>query len=288
MYLPDPGWLRPLLAFGLAVLGVILRFALPSRIGGFGLRRFRTHPDEDIEVRVRHRLGEMLLWWTGWTVLQMVVGLPESWVTTVWAPLVIVVAVIPAYTARLYAQRYLALREGRPGPPETPLPGWGGWPVILLREAIPLSMILVSILVVKQNHADIPDSVPVWWSLGEGTYAWRPKAEALEMLRHRTMFVYILLFGLEGLYLLVVSAVGRRGDVASRMLTPRHWLYFLFKVGWVVLFAGLNLGFVYFAMRGGSPLLFALPGLFALAVLGILVGLRARPPLAGSGPDLGG
>ena len=85
------------------VLGVILRFALPHRIGGFGLRRFRAHPDEDIEVRVRHRLGEMLLAWSGWVVFQMLVGLPESWVTTVWAPLVIVAALTPSYTARLYA-----------------------------------------------------------------------------------------------------------------------------------------------------------------------------------------
>jgi len=286
MYLPDPGWLRPLLAFTLMVLGVILRFALPHRIGGFGLRYFRASPDEEIEVRVRHRLGDMLLIWAGWVVLQMLVGLPESWVTTVWAPLVIVAALTPATAARLYAQRYLALREGRPAAPETRVAGWRGWSVILLREAIPLGTILVSILVVNQNYAEIPESVPIWWSFEDGTYVWRPREEALDMLRHRTMFVYGLLIGLEGLYLLIRSALGRR-SIVRLMLHPRLWLYYLFKVGWVVLFAGLNLGFVYAATKEGSPVLFAVPGLMALAVLGIIVGLRTRVPGSSRG-DPGG
>jgi len=281
MYLPDPGWLRPLLAFVLFVLGVTLRFMLPDRLGGFGLRRFRASPDEDIEVRVRHRLGEALLAWGAWLVIQMMVGLPESWVASVWAPAVIVAALIPAHAARLYARRYLAYREGRPDPTLRDSRAWGSWLVVVVREAIPLGTILVAILVIRQHAGELPERVPVWWDLKHRGYVWQPQLQALEILRHRTFLVYGLLLGLEGAYLLVRGLLGRSGDIGQQLLRRSHWLFYFFRVGWVMLFAGLNLGFVHYSVEGGSPLLFAAPGLLALAALGIVVVLRPAPPPPG-------
>jgi len=273
LYLPDLGWLRPLLAFLLFVLGVMLRYMLPDRLGGFGVRHFRASPDEDIEVRVRHRLGEMLLGWGTWLVIEMMVGLPESWVASVWAPAVIVAALTPSYAARLYARRYLERSEGAPDTLIRGTPAWGSWLVVVLREAVPLGTILVAILVVRQHAAELPAEIPVWWD-PRGGYDWRPQMHALETLRHRTILVYGVLFGAESLYLLVRGLLGKGGDIGERLLHRTHWLLYLFRVGWVMLFAGLNLGFVYHALQGGSPLLFAVPGLFALAALGAVVAIR--------------
>jgi biotin transporter BioY len=280
MFFLDPGWLRPLLAFALVVLGVILRFTIASRIGGFGLRRFRTGPDEDISVKVRERVGEMLLVWAGWLVVQIVVGVPESWLTAVWAPLVIIIALAPSYTARLYARRYLAERGQEKAHSFLSL---GGWLWIILREAVPLTVILIPILIIRNYQGAIPEEIPVGWDFGRGDYRWMERESALDLLRHRTMVVYGILFGLEGLYLIVAWMRDRQASITERMLARPHSLYSLFKLGWVLLFAGLNLGFVDHAWGGRSFLPFLLPGVFTLAALAILVGLefrqgRPRPP----------
>jgi len=90
------------------------------------------------------------------------------------------------------------------------------------------------------------------------------------------MVVYGVLFGLEGLYLLVAWMRDRQASITERMLARPHWLYSLFKLGWVLLFAGLNLGFVDHAWGGSSLLPFLLPGIFTLAALGVLVSLEFR------------
>ena len=68
------------------------------------------------------------------------------------------------------------------------------------------------------------------------------------------------------------------------MLSRPHWFYFLFKVGWVLVFAGLNLGFVNRAWGEVSILPLLLPGIFTLVALSILVSLdfrrKSRPPSA--------
>lgn len=275
LYLPDLGWLRPLLAFLLFVVGIVLRYMLPDRLGGFGLRRFRSTPDEDIEVRVRHRLGELLLAWGAWLVVQMMVGFPESWVSSVWAPAVIVTALVPSHAARLYARRYLPARGGEGGGVR-PVPSWGSWLVVMARETVPLGAILVAILVVRQHAPELPERIAVWWNPGGG-YDWRPREPGLEILRHRTILVYMILFGTEGVYLLVRGLLGKSTDIGRQLLSRPHWLLYLFRVGWVMLFAGLNLGFVHTSLRGGSPFLFAVPGLFALAALGLVVVLGRSP-----------
>ena len=97
------------------------------------------------------------------------------------------------------------------------------------------------------------------WTLDGGPPVWMGRSEAVALLRHQTMLVYLLLAGLEGIYLIIRWGRGRRGDIALRMLTRRHWFIFLFRVGWVALFAGINLGFVYHAMAGRSPSRFSFP-----------------------------
>lgn len=272
MFIPNPGWMRPLAALILVVLGIILRFTLSSRIGGFGLRRFRTQPDEDIAVRVRHRLGEMLLVWAAWLVVEMTVRLRESWIASIWAPLLIVIAVTSSYSARLLVQRYLGGRESG-----VTVTSWWGWLIIAAREALPLGAILVSILVVKANLAGIPDRVPVEWNpLTFRVSDWVEKGTALADLRHRTMLVYGVLFGAEGAYLLVSWAMDRRRDIARRMLSQTHWQFFLFKLGWVLVFAGLNVGLVVHSVTGRGPFLFVLPGVLALVALAVAVGLGIR------------
>lgn len=278
MFFLDPGWLRPLLAFVLVVLGVILRFTIASRIGGFGLRRFRTDPDEDLSTRARQRVGEMLLVWAGWLVIQVVVGVPESWLTAVWAPLIIIIALAPSYTARLYVRRYLLER----GEEQThSFLSLGGWLWIILRESVPLVVILIPILIIRNYHEVIPSEIPVGWDFGRGDYRWMERDQALDILRHRTMVVYGVLFGLEGFYLIVAWLRDRQASITERMLARPHWLYFLFKVGWVLIFAGLNLGLVNHASGEDSILPLLLPGIFTLVALGILVSLefmRKRPP----------
>lgn len=282
MFFLDPGWLRPVLAFVLVVLGVILRFTIASRIGGFGLRRFRTDPDEDLSVLARHRVGEMLLVWAGWLVIQIVVGVPESWLTAVWAPLIIIIAVAPSYTARLYVRRYLLER----GEEQThSFLSLGGWLWIILRESVPLIVILIPILIIRNYHAAIPSEIPVGWDFGRGDYRWMERDHALDLLRHQTMVVYGVLFGLEGLYLIVAWLRDRQASITDRMLARPHWLYFLFKLGWVLLFAGLNLGFVNRARGEDSLLPLLLPGILTLAALGVLVSLEFRRKPRGGRPS---
>jgi hypothetical protein len=273
MYLTDPGLLRPLVALVLLVLGIILRYSLASRIGGFGLRRFRTHPDEDIVVRIRNRAGEMCLAWAGWVVAEMILKMPHSWVTTVWAPLVIVVSLTLSYAGRLYTGRYLSPPEEGPAP--------GAWLWIVLREAVPLSIILFTILFVRENRPGLPGEIPVGWDLLDRTPIWKDRELALTVLRHRTMVAYGVLFGGEGAYLLVRSARDRRGDIGRRMLSRPHWLYFWFKTGWVLLFAGFNMACVAYALDEAF-LPYLLPGVFVLSALGIQIAAGTRD--AGESP----
>lgn len=277
MYLPSPWWLRALMVVLLTVGGIILRFILASRIGGFGLRRFRTHPDEDLTVKVRRRLGDMLFLWAGWVVVQMLVHMKESWLATFWAPLIIVTAVSLSYSSKLYADRYLFREENAPATPALVT-----WLWVALREAIPLSIILLTILAIRQMGAAVPEEIPVGWSLTERNPIWRDRETALTLLRHRTMLVYLVLFGAEGVYLVIRWALGRKGDIARRMLSRPHWQYFLFRTGWVLLFAGFNLGCISYALEG--PIFpYVIPGLLALGLLGILIALGSRPRAISSG-----
>jgi hypothetical protein len=156
------------------------------------------------------------------------------------------------------------------------------WVWVALREAIPLSVILLTILIIR-GLPSLPEQIPVGWDLLDRAPVWRDRDAALTLLRHRTMAVYIVIFGLEGAYLLVRWARGRHGDIGRRMLSRNHWLYFLFKVGFVLLFAGFNLGCIDYAMNG--PLLpYLVPGMFALAALGILVTIDVRRPSRSPSP----
>ncbi len=279
------GWFEPAFATLLAVLGGLLRFLRPSARFGIGLPFVDS--DVDLRRRARNRVGEMLILWGLWVVVQMLTGAPATWMSTVWAPLIIVAAVAYSYPARLYARRYL-VADGtlEDADEERPYPLRGGWVVVLLREIIPLAMVLAPILVVRDNYGRLPGRVPVAWTLDGGPLVWMGRSEAVALLRHQTMLVYLLLAGLEGVYLIIRWGRGRRGDIALRMLTRRHWFFFLFRVGWVALFAGINLGFVYHAMAGRSPYPFLVPGLLALSALGILIAMQIkrirRSPRTGS------
>ena len=152
------------------------------------------------------------------------------------------------------------------------------WLWVALREAIPLSVILLTILAVRQMQGGVPEEIPVGWSLLDRLPIWRDRETALTLLRHRTMFVYLILFGAEAVYLVVRLALGRPGEIGRRMLSRAHWQYFLFRTGWVLLFAGFNLACISYAMEG--PLFpYLLPGLMSLGLLGILVarGTGSRP-----------
>jgi hypothetical protein len=269
------GWFEPAFAALLAVLGGLLRFLRPSARFGIGLPFVDS--DVDLRRRSRNRVGEMLILWALWVVVQMLTGAPATWMSTVWAPLIIVAAVAYSYPARLYARRYLIPSETpESADGERPYPLRGGWAVVLLREIVPLAAVLVPILLVRDNYQRLPDRVPVAWALNGGPLVWASRSEAVALLRHQTMLVYLLLAGLEGVYLVIRWARGRRGDIAQRMLTRRHWFFFLFRVGWVALFAGINLGFVYHALAGRSPYPFLIPGLFALSALGILIAMQIK------------
>ena len=217
-------------------------------------------------------------------MVQIVVGLPPSWIAAVWAPLSLVVLIAISYPARLYVRRYfpdLLPENALEG--ERVIPRRGGWLVIVLREILPLAAVLIPILVVRDAQPGLPERIPVGWTPNNGPWVWMDRDPALELLRHQTMVVYLVLLGLEGTFLVWRGVQGKRGDLARRMLTPRHWFFFLFRLGWVGLFAGLNVGFVVHALSGGSPLPYLIPGLAALALLGFLLRAQNRRPRA-SGP----
>ncbi len=273
-------WLRPVLGGFLLATGIFIRF-LP------GARRLRipfgipwADADEDILRRSRHRLGESLIAWALWIAAQMAVGLAPSWLAAVWAPFSLVLLIALSYPARLYLRRYFPELLPLRGPPgERVFPGRGGWFVVALREILPLAALLATILVVRGVRAELPERIPVGWSWRSGAMVWTERDPGLDILRHQTMVVYLVLLGLEGIYLIWRGARGQRSDMARSMLTPRHWLFYLFRLGWVCLFAGLNLGFVFHAREGGSPLPYLIPGLFVLALLGFLARGRSRPHL---------
>jgi hypothetical protein len=214
----------------------------------------------------------------------MAVGLPPSWIAAVWAPLSLVILIAISYPARLYLWRYFPdLMPANAPEGEPVIPRRGGWLIILLREILPLATVLIPILVVRSAEAALPERIPVGWTWNDGPWVWMDRDPALELLRHQTMVVYLVLLGLEGIFVVWRGVRGKRGDLARRMLTPRHWFFFLFRLGWVGLFAGLNVGFVFHALDGGSPLPYLLPGLSALALLGFLLRAQSRRPRA-SGP----
>ena len=269
------GWFEPAFAALLAVLGGLLRFLRPSARFGIGLPFVDS--DVDLRRRSRNRVGEMLILWALWVVVQMLTGAPATWMSTVWAPLIIVAAVAYSYPARLYARRYLIPSETpESADGERPYPLRGGWVVVLLREIIPLAAVLVPILVVRNNYQRLPDRVPVAWALNGGPLVWASRSEAVALLRHQTMLVYLLLAGLEGVYLIIRWARDG-GETSPSGCSPAAtgssscsgW-------GWVALFAGINLGFVYHALAGRSPYPFLFPGLFALSALGILIAMQIK------------
>lgn len=275
--LRDPGWLRPSLAFVLAVFGVLFRFVLPSRLGAFGLKRFRARPDEDIFLHVRGLLGNLLLLWAGWLLVQILVGMRESWRASVWSPLGIVAVLLPTSFARLYVLRHL------PDQAAAVLgSGLRSWFWIALREAVPLGAILAPILVAQSLAAELPAEIPTAWDWRRGDLVWTDRDTALAILRHRTMLVYGVLLGLEGAYLIARWATGRAVDVGRVMLSRPLWLYYLFKTGWVLLFAGFNLALIGHARGEGSGLPALLPGLAVLSALGFLVAAGLRGSSGGS------
>jgi hypothetical protein len=210
----------------------------------------------------------MFLAWAAWVVLQIVSGMKASWMNAVWVPLSLMILIIPSYASSLYARRYLG-PQGAPRPPDR------AWLWIALREAVPLGIILLAILAVRDAMAALPAEIPVGWSLSERALVWEDREVALRVLRHRTMVVYATLFGLEGVYLVWWWA-RRSGDIGRKMLSRPHWLFFWFKTAWVFFFAGLNLGFVDLALGGRSLVPYLLPGLAALSGFGAAVTLSRR------------
>lgn len=264
MILHDPGWLRPVLAFVLAVLGVLLRFVLPSSTGGFGLRTFRTRPDDDLLLRVRGWTGTYLLLWAGWLVFQVLVAIPESKTAVLWAPLGLLVLLLPASFARLYVLRHL------PGS-GTLATGFRAWVWVVLRETAPLGAMLAVILVARSVQDRLPPEIPIGWDWRTRDFSLIDRDTGLRILRHRTMWVYLALLGIEGTYLMARWAMGRGVDIARAMLSRGGWLYYLFKTGWVILFAGFNLALLEHARGSGSAFLAVLPGLAILCALGLLI-----------------
>ena len=81
-------------------------------------------------------------------------------------------------------------------------------------------------LIIRDHQAGIPSEVPVNWDFGRGDYRWMERGPALDLLRHRTMVVYGVLFTLEGFYLIVAWMRDRQASITERMLSRPHWLYF--------------------------------------------------------------
>ncbi len=278
MTLDQIGWMRPVLVVLITILSAALWFGADSlRLRGAS----RLHIDPlDIRGRTLRRLAILLMGWGGWVLLHIAAGLPESWLTTVWAPLVIVVTMSASYPALLVSRSWEA---GSLSPEDRPVPARGGWVWVILREMLPLSTYLMTILVIRSHLGDIPDEVPVRWLPGSVAH-WLPKLDALRVLRHQTMVAYLVLFLLEGAYLIVRWMMGQRGDIASRLLTRRHWLYFVFRVSWTVLFAGLNLGLVQHAVDGQPVLPYVLPGVAGLVGFAVLTARRNRQLRDGNEP----
>ena len=283
---------RPLLAGALAVLGLLLRFVPFPPSSGVGLPLPWTSADPEIWHRTNRRLGVLLLAWAGWLGVETVTRFHGSLAADVGAPLLLVVVLAVSHSARLYVNRYHTLRYHRVGEDEElPWPARGGWLWVVVRELLPLATVLVPILVIRGIEASLPDRIPVGFDLAAGPVDWRLRDEALAFLRQQTRFVYLLLLLAEGGYLMVSWVRRSRRDIARRMLTARHWTFFLFRWGCVTLFAGLNLGYAYHALRGDSLGPWVLPG---GAVLGLmaLAALRQHrraeyvPPAApGTGLD---
>jgi|GEM_PF-4352969 len=271
------GFLRLFLAVVLLILGLIFRFGDIPPNRSFGLTLPWTYADEEIWRRSNRRLGTLVLLWWAWTVFQLSVGHPESWLTALWAPLFLVLVAAFSHSARLYQQRYHTLRVARRSPPDDrPYPARGGWLAVILREMLPMTVLLAPILIIRGLGAELPERIPVRWNPVDGPIDWRFREEALTLLRHQTMVVYLALALLEGGELLWRWFRGAHRDIARVMLTRRHWLYFTFKLGWVTLFAGVNLGFVYYSRRDAPLAPFLIPGFALLALQGYLIASEVR------------
>lgn len=277
MQISELGFLRIFLAGSLLVLGLTLRFVDIPPGSSFGLGLPWTYADPEIWKKGNRRFGELLLGWWAWTVLQLAVGFPEGWIPALWAPLVIVTVGALSYPARLYQRRYHTLRFRRARSAENPaIPGGAGWPLVILREILPLTALLVPILVVRELSPELPERIPVRWDLVHGPSDWRWKSEALDLLRHQTMTVYLTVFLLEGAYLIWKWIRGARRDMAKTMLTRSHWHYYMFKLGWVLVFSGINLAFVIHARGERGAGWFLVPGAVVLGLLGALLALQHR------------
>jgi len=252
--------------------GMILRSGkLPPR-SGLGLPLPWTYADPEIWRSSNRRFGELLILWSLWLVLQIVLDLNMSPLGGLLAPAFLVIVFGTSNSARLYAQKYGTLRvvrihKGR----DRAIPSTGGWAIVVVREILPLAAALIPILIVRQIQPDLPDRIPVRWDPFLGFADWRLTDEALALLRQQTRFVYLMLLLAEGARLLWVWFRNQNTNIAQRMLTPRHWLYFFFKTGWVAVFGGANLGFARFAAGQGTVFPCLLPGLGILALMAILV-----------------
>ncbi|NNF07239.1 MAG: SdpI family protein [Candidatus Eisenbacteria bacterium] len=267
----DFGILRLVLFALLLPLGLILRFGSLPPSSGIGLGLPWTYADEEIWKRSNRRFGELLVGWSVWLLLQHFIGMPWEWIATLWAPLIITLVASLSYSASLYQRRYHTLRVIREDQPSKPFPKRGGWFVVVLREVLPLCALLIPILLVRSLYAELPDRIPIRWGLADGPIDWRWRDEALAFLRHQTMKIYLGLFFLESAYLLLKWVRGFRQSFAPVMLTRPHWFFFFFKLSWVVLFAGVNLGFVLHAAKGKPLSPFLVPGAILLMILGGLV-----------------
>lgn len=273
----DPDALRYAAAVVLAAAGLLLRFVPLSRRTGYGLGLPWTYADEEIWHRANRRLGLLLAGWAVWLVVQAAAGLPPSWLGTLWAPLVLVVFAAVSHPAKLYLDRYGTLRVERASKrSDLPIPRRGGWVVVILRETIPLGVVLAAILVLRGLADELPDRVPVRWGLRDGPTEWRLREPAMDVLRHRTMFVYLALALGEGGYLIWRWLRGVRREIAEVLLTRSHWMFYFFRLGWTAIFAGANLGFVQFARGEARPETYLAPGLAVFALLAILLVREVR------------
>jgi len=106
----------------------------------------------------------------------------------------------------------------------------------------------------------------VGWGLLDGPSDWRWRDQALDMLRHRTMVAYLVLFLAQGGFLLWRWIRGSRRDLGEAMLTPTQWRFYVFRTGWVALLAGFNLGMVLHAREGQGFAPCLIPGLLLFTI----------------------